>query len=961
VNKYYLACPGIVQEAMDRFADLTGRAYRLFDYVGAPDADRVIVLMGSGIEAAHEAVEYLVGKGEKVGVLKVRLYRPFSAEHLVRALPRTVKKVAALDRTKEPGALGEPLYQDVVTALTETAAADKLPCESVPVAVGGRYGLSSKEFTPAMVKGIFDELANDAPKNHFTVGISDDVTHTSIPYDPSVCTEAPEMVRAMFYGLGADGTVGANKNSIKIIGEETGNYAQGYFVYDSRKAGSLTVSHLRFGPEPIRSTYLVNHANFIACHQWVFLEKYDMLKNAVEGATFLVNSIYGPDEVWDHMPREVQEDIIAKKIRLHVIDAYKVARETGMGVRINTIMQTCFFAISGVLPKDEAIVQIKKAIKKTYGKRGEEVVRKNYAAVDAALANLFEVEVPEKPTSSIRRPPTVSPEAPPFVREVTAEIMAGRGDDIPVSKMPADGTFPSATTRWEKRAVAQDIPIWDPGICIQCGKCSMVCPHAAIRYKIYGTGRLKGAPAAFKSAEAKTRQFAGRRFTLQVAPEDCTGCGTCVGVCPAKDRADPERKAVGMSPLIPLREAERENFAFFLSIPNYPRSEIKLDTVKGVGLLEPLFEFSGACAGCGETAYVKLLSQLFGDRAIIANATGCSSIYGGNLPTTPWAVNSEGRGPAWSNSLFEDNAEFGFGFRLTIDKLNEFARELTRKLADKIGGELAKGLARADQTTEAGIAEQRGRVEALKRELGDVDGDDARNLLAVADYLVEKSVWILGGDGWAYDIGYGGLDHVLASGRNVNVLVLDTEVYSNTGGQASKATPRGAVAKFAASGKQLPKKDLAMLAMTYGNIYVAKVAVAANDAQCVKAFVEAEAYDGPSLIIAYCHCIAHGIDMTAGMDIQKSAVASGHWPLFRYNLLAAADGGPPLHLDSKAPSIPYKDYAYKQTRFKMLAKSNPEEAKRLLELAQQDASARWRLYEQMASVDVTADAGPGTE
>ena len=957
VNPYYIACFDILQETLDRFAALTNRSYGLFEYVGDPAAERVIVLMGSGVETAHETVEYLNRKGEKVGVIKVRLFRPFSAEHLARVFPKTVRKVAVLDRVKEPGSLGEPLYQDVVTALTETAAAGTLPCEKVPVVIGGRYGLSSKEFTPAMIKGIFDELAKETPKNHFTVGIHDDVTNTSISYDPGLHTESPEVVRAMFYGLGSDGTVGANKNSIKIIGEETDNYVQGYFVYDSRKAGTVTVSHLRFGPEPIRSTYLVNCADFIACHQWVFLERYDMLVNAVEGATFLLNSVYGPDEVWDQLPREVQEAIVAKKIKLHVIDAYEVARQAEMGGRINTIMQTCFFAISGVLPKDEGIRQIKKAIEKTYGKQGPKVVQKNFAAVDAALANLFQVKVPAEATSSIRMPEPVSPEAPPFVREVTAEIMAGRGDDLPVSKLPADGTFPSGTTRWEKRAIAQEIPIWDEEICVQCGKCYIVCPHAAIRGKIYDPEHLQGAPETFKSTDAQTKPFAGLKYTLQIAAEDCTGCATCVDICPVTDKKRPGHKAIDMTSLLPLREAERENFDHFLKIPNYPRVDVKQNTVKGVGLLEPLFEFSGACAGCGETPYLMLMTQLFGDRALVANATGCSSIYGGNLPTTPWAVNADGRGPAWSNSLFEDNAEFGLGFRLTVDKMSEIARERLRDLAGQVGDDLVKDLLEADQGGEAGLAAQRSRVDILKGKLFGIDSNDAKNLLAVADYLVKKSVWIVGGDGWAYDIGYGGLDHVLASGRNVNVLVLDTEVYSNTGGQASKATPRAAVAKFAASGRPLPKKDLALLAMTYGNVYVANVAMGGSDSQCVKAFVEAEAYDGPSLIVAYSHCIAHGIDMTTGTSFQKKAVDSGHWPLFRYNPDTATEGRPTLQLDSKAPSIPYEEFAYEQGRFRELRDADPKEAKRLLDLAQMDVTERWKLYEMMAKRNTAAGSG----
>ena len=960
VNPYYDACPGIVQQVMDRFAKVVGRHYKLFDYVGAPDAERVIVLMGSGAEAAHEAVEYLTQKGEKVGMIKVRLYRPFSIIDFVGALPKTVRAIAPLDRTKEPGALGEPLYEDVVTAIVEAMAAGTAPFDTAPRIVGGRYGLSSKEFTPAMVKAVFDNLAADRPKNHFTVGITDDVTHTSLEWDPDFVVEGDDVVRAMFFGLGADGTVGANKNSITIIGEGTDNYAQGYFVYDSKKAGAITVSHLRFGPRPIRSTYLVNSANFVACHQWFFLEKYDMLKNAVPGATFLLNSIYGPDEVWDHLPRPVQQQIIGKKLKLYVIDAYKVADETGMGVRINTIMQTCFFAISGVLPRDEAIAKIKDAIKKTYGKKGDEVVQMNFNAVDASVANLHEVKVPAEATSTIEMPPTVPPEAPEFVQEVTAAIMAGRGDEVPVSKMPVDGTFPTGTTQWEKRNVALEIPVWDTEICIQCLKCVLACPHSVIRGAIYDPSCLEGAPPTFKSADARGKDFSAKKFTLQVAPEDCTGCGVCVFTCPAKNKAVEGRKAINLEPQPPLREQERANWRFFLTLPELERSQLKINTVKGAALLHPLFEFSGACAGCGETPYVSLLSRLFGDRAIIANATGCSSIYGGNLPTTPWTVNAEGRGPTWSNSLFEDCAEFGFGFRLTIDKFREYAGELVEKLSGELGEALARALLDADQSTEQGIQAQRKRVAQLKAKIEGNGSAEAKRLLSIADYLVKKSVWSLGGDGWAYDIGYGGLDHVLASGRNINLLVLDSEVYSNTGGQASKATPRGAVAKFAASGRPSAKKDLGLMAMSYGNVYVANVAMGANDAQCVKAFLEAESYDGPSIIIAYSHCIAHGIrNMGEANDIQKRAVASGHWILYRYDPRRAFAGGKPLQIDSKPPSIEYQEYAYVQNRFRMLTKSKPELAAELLELAQYDVNRRWQVYQQMA--EMTFDPLPGAE
>jgi pyruvate-ferredoxin/flavodoxin oxidoreductase len=951
VNPFYNACPGIVQKYMDKFAGLTGRQYKLFDYVGAPDADRVIVLMGSGAETVHETVEYLQAKGEKVGVVKVRLYRPFSIKHLMEAIPASVKKIAVLDRTKEPGATGEPLYQDIIAGCVEALGDGSAPFSAMPVIVGGRYGLSSKEFTPAMIKSVYDNLLLEKPRNHFTVGIIEDVTNTNLEWDPAFHTEGDDVVRGMFFGLGSDGTVGANKNSIKIIGEETENYAQGYFVYDSKKAGSVTVSHLRFGPRPIRSTYLLTSANFVGCHQFVFLEKYDVLEKAVEGAVFLLNTPYGPDEIWEKIPRRVQQQIVDKKLKFYVIDAYHVARETGMGARINTVMQTCFFAISGVLPREEAIAKIKDAIKKTYGGKGEEVVKMNYHAVDQSVGNMFEVNYPNEITSRIEIPPAVSDKAPQFVKEVTGEIIAGRGDSIPVSKFPVDGTFPVGTTKWEKRNIALEIPVWDEEVCIQCAKCAMACPHAAIRVKIYDTQHTEGAPATFKSCEARGKEFEGMKFTLQVAPEDCTGCGACVHVCPAKNKAEPKFKAINMQDQIPLRVPERENFEYFESIPDFDRSKLNLNTVKGSQLLTPLFEFSGACAGCGETPYVLLMSQLFGDRAIIANATGCSSIYGGNLPTTPWTVNEDGRGPAWSNSLFEDNAEFGFGFRLTIDKLNVYAKEILERLRSDIGDNLVQGILDADQSDEKGLKEQRDRVAALKEKLGGMDSNEAKNLLSIADFLVKKSVWILGGDGWAYDIGYGGLDHVLASNRNINVLVLDTEVYSNTGGQMSKSTPIGAVAKFAAGGKPIPKKDLGMIAMTYGHIYVAKIAMGASDLQTVKAFREAEAYDGPSLILAYSHCIAHGINMRTGIDTQKAAVESGHWPLFRYNPLLAKEGKNPLTLDSRDPKISYTDFAYQQNRFRMLVKSKPEEAKKLAILGQQEVTSRWSLYRHMAGME----------
>ena len=950
VNPYYLACPTIVQNVMDKFARLVGRQYRLYDYVGAPDAERVMVIMGSGAEAAQETVEYLAARGEKVGVLKVRLYRPFSVEHCIAALPRTVKALAVMDRTKEPGSAGEPLYLDVVTAVAESMAGGQAPFPAFPRIIGGRYGLSSKEFTPAMIKAVFDELTKPHPKNHFTVGIYDDVTHTSLDYDPAFSTEEPGTVRALFYGLGADGTVGANKNSIKIIGEDTDNYAQGYFVYDSKKSGSVTISHLRFGPKPIRSTYLISQASFVACHQFSFLERLNVLKEAAPGATFLLNSPYGPQEVWDHLPRTAQREIIEKRLRFFVIDGYTVAKETGMGGRINTIMQTCFFAISGVLPRDEAIAAIKHAIEKTYGKRGEAIVKKNFAAVDAALDHLHEVQVPDRVTSTFDLRPPVPDEAPDFVQTTLARIIAGEGDAVPVSAMPVDGTFPTGTTQYEKRNIALEIPVWDEAICIQCGKCVLVCPHAVIRAKVYSPELLAGAPATFRSSPARWREFKDQVYTLQVAPEDCTGCRLCVEVCPVKNKQETRLKAINMMPQPPLREPEAENWKFFLGLPEMDRSPLSLGQVKDVQLLEPLFEFSGACAGCGETPYIKLVTQLFGDRAVVANATGCSSIYGGNLPTTPWTFNREGRGPAWSNSLFEDNAEFGLGLRLALDKHAEYARELVARLSGAIGDELAQALLYTDQFTEAGIQVQRERVARLKEKLQGLRTREAKDLLSVADALVKKSVWIIGGDGWAYDIGYGGLDHVLASGHNVNVLVLDTEVYSNTGGQMSKATPRGAVAKFAAGGKPRPKKDLAMIAMTYGNIYVARVAMGGSDMHTVKAFLEAEAYDGPSLIVAYSHCIAHGYDMAHGLDQQKAAVQSGHWPLLRYNPALAGQGKNPLQLDSKAPSLPLEKYAYNETRYTMLAHSDPAAAKESLELAQAEALARWRLLEHWAAM-----------
>jgi pyruvate-ferredoxin/flavodoxin oxidoreductase len=957
VNPFYAACPGIVQKAMDRFAEVTGRSYHLFDYVGAPDAERVIVLMGSGAEAAGETAKFLAQKGEKVGVIKVHLYRPFSVEHLINALPATVKTVAVLDRTKEPGASGEPLYQDVVTAISEAFLGQK------PLVIGGRYGLSSKEFTPAMIKGVFDEMTKTAPKNHFTVGIIDDVSHTSIDFDPAFSIESSEIVRCIFWGLGSDGTVGANKNSIKIIGEETDNYAQGYFVYDSKKSGSVTISHLRFGPQPIRASYQINHASFVACHQFSFLERFDVLKYAMPGAVFLLNSIYGPEEVWNQLPKETQEAIINKNLRFFVIDAYDVAQKTGMGGRINTIMQTCFFAISGVLPREQAIKQIKKAIEKTYGKRGEAVVQRNFAAVDQTLANLHEVKVPAQVTSVITRRSPVPEAAPEFVKNVLGPMIARDGDDLPVSMLPIDGTYPSATTKWEKRNITLEIPVWEEDLCIQCGKCSFVCPHAVIREKVYDSNYLEGAPEGWVAMDARWREFPGMKYTLAVSPDDCTGCGLCVEICPAKDKRQVGRKAINMAPQPPIREQENIKWDYFVSLPEVDRTQISLKSVKNSQLLEPLFEFSGACSGCGETPYLKLLSQLFGDRIVIANATGCSSIYGGNLPTTPWAVNKEGRGPAWSNSLFEDNAEFGFGMRLTLDKQIEFAREILPRLASQVGESLVDELLNSEQHDETGIKAQRERVAILKQRLQGIDTPEARNMLSLADVLVRRSVWIVGGDGWAYDIGYGGLDHVLASGRNVNVLVLDTEVYSNTGGQASKSTPRAAVAKFAAQGKAIPKKDLGMIAMAYGYVYVARVAMGASDQQTLNAFIEADAYDGPSIILAYSHCIAHGYDLVHGLEQQKLAVQSGAWPLYRFNPSLAALGKNPLCIDSKEPSIPISEYAYNETRYRMLLQTDEQRAEALIKLAQKDAKSRWALYEQMAAMhyDFAANGSNGSE
>ncbi|MBI5402136.1 MAG: pyruvate:ferredoxin (flavodoxin) oxidoreductase [Ignavibacteriae bacterium] len=950
VNKFYMACPDMVQSAMNKFAEITGRQYHLFDYYGAKDADRLIIMMGSGAETAEETVDYLLSKGEKVGLIKVRLFRPFSVKDFIGAIPKTVKEIAVLDRTKEPGSIGEPLYQDVITALNENMSESKPLFAKMPRIIGGRYGLSSKEFTPTMVKAVYDELKKDNPKNHFTIGINDDVTNTSLDYDKDFVISESGQVSALFYGLGADGTVGANKNSIKIIGEETENFAQGYFVYDSKKSGTSTVSHLRFGKKPIKSTYLVTKADFIGCHFFGLLEKFDILKNIKDGGTFLLNTPYSKEETLTKIPRKVLEQITAKKLNFYVIDGFTVAKNTGMGTRVNTIMQTCFFAISGVLPKDEAIAKIKESIKKTYGAKGDEIVKMNYNAVDKTLENLFKVELSEIKPSKVEIPPIVSDKSPEYVKNTLATIMEGRGDEVPVSQMPVDGTFPSATTMWEKRNIALEVPVWDSEWCIQCGKCALICPHASIRIKAYDEKLLKDAPATFKHMTAKGKEFEpNTAYTIQVAVEDCTGCGLCVEICPAKNKKETKYKALNMADQMSIRETERENFEFFYNLPEFDRQKANVTTIKGSQFLQPLFEFSGACTGCGETPYVKLVSQLFGDRAIIANATGCSSIYGGNLPTTPWSKNKDGRGPAWNNSLFEDNAEFGMGMRLSVDKHNEYARELLIRLKDKVGGELVDGILKADQKDETGIYEQRERVAKLKDALVKIKTDESEDLLSIADYLVKKSVWIMGGDGWAYDIGYGGLDHVLASGQNVNILVLDTEVYSNTGGQMSKSTGLAAVAKFAASGKPRPKKDLALMALNYENVYVAKVAMGANDNQCLKAFLEAEAFEGPSIIIAYSHCIAHGINMTKALENQKAAVDSAYWALFRRNPEVAKEGKNPFKLDSGAPKIKFREYAYMETRYKMLTKMSPEHAEDLMKLAQVAVDDSWKVYQKLAT------------
>ena len=968
VNPWYARTPEIVERKMRDFGELTGRHYQLFEYHGDPQAQRVIILMGSGADTVRETVDWLRAHDTAVGVIQVHLYRPFSVEHLLGALPASTRAIAVLDRTKEPGAPGEPLYLDIVTTLSQAAADGTLPCARLPHIIGGRYGLSSKEFTPSMVKAVYDELDKAQPKNGFTVGINDDVSHTSLAYDPDFAIEPDEVVRALFYGLGADGTVGANKNTIKIIGEDPAFHAQGYFVYDSKKSGSQTISHLRFGPEPIRSSYLVQSANFIGCHQFNFLERTNVLEKAAQGAIFLLNSPYAADEVWDHLPRVIQQTIIDRKLEFHIIDAYTVARDSGMGNRINTVMQTCFFALSGVMPKEAAIAKIKTAIQKTYGKKGEEVVRRNFEAVDNTLAQLHQVTVPGEVNSTRALLAAVPPQAPAFVREVTAMMIAGKGDELPVSAMPADGTFPTATSRWESRDISMYAPAWEPDICIQCGNCSFVCPHSVIRAKFYNKAQLQQAPAGFRHAPIDARGLPDVQYTLQVYLDDCTGCGLCVEVCPVKSKQETGRKAINMQAKAAVLESERQNVEFFESLPYVEPARVDFSTVRGVQYLQPLFEFPGSCAGCGETPYVKLLSQLFGDRLVVANATGCSSIYGGNLPTTPWSQNAAGKGPAWSNSLFEDNAEFGLGFRLTADTQLATAERLLKELAPLLGEGYVQEILLAPQITESEIRAQRALVADLEKKLRTLDSEAARHLLSVSDQLVRRSVWLVGGDGWAYDIGSAGLDHVLSMGRDINILVLDTEVYSNTGGQMSKSTPLAAVAKFAAGGKRVPKKDLALQAISYGNVYVARVAMGANPQQTLLAFREAEAYPGPSLILAYSHCIAHGINMQHGLQQQHRAVASGYWPLMRYNPEVRKSGENPFVLDSQGPRIAFKDYAYQELRYKMLTRTNPEDAERLINEAQEQVQQKWRMYERAGYqgkerrgvTDSDPDAGSGS-
>lgn len=948
-NPFYDALPETVIEEMRRFGELTGRFYHPYEYRGHPQATRVMIIMGSGAETTSETVRHLAANGERVGCVIVRMYRPFSAYMLLHCIPATARKIAVMDRTKEPGSAGEPLYQDVVTSLAQAMMTNALPMGDMPMVIGGRYGLSSKEFTPAMVKAVFDELNKSDPKPRFTVGINDDVTRLSLTVDESFDLPMGDVVQAMFYGLGADGTVGANKNSIKIIGDQTDLHAQGYFVYDSKKSGAMTISHLRFGKEPIRAPYLVRRANFIACHQFEFLERMDILEMAAAGSVFLLNAPLEPQKLWDHLPVEIQQTIIAKHLRLFAIDANTVARNTGMGRRINTIMQTAFFAISGVLPRDAAITAIKKAIKKTYEKRGEEVVRRNYDAVDQTLANLHEITVPAGATSSIRQASFAQPAMPEFTRRVQAVMMAGKGDLLPVSAFPVDGTWPTGTTKWEKRNIAVEIPEWDQQFCIQCNKCAFVCPHAAIRAKIYAADDLADAPASFKHMPYKAPDFKGMSYTLQVAPEDCTGCGLCVEVCPAKDKANPKHKAINMIPQLTIRDRERDNFNFFLNIPELDRTRIARLDVKTSQFLLPLFEYSGACAGCGETPYLKLLTQLFGDRLIIANATGCSSIYGGNLPTTPYTTNRDGRGPTWNNSLFEDNAEFGMGMRLGVEQHIRQAQRLVQELSGHIGDTLTSAILQADQTSEKGIADQRQRVVELRKFLQNSKEPQATVLTQIADYLVRKSVWIVGGDGWAYDIDFGGLDHVLSLPFDVNILVLDTEVYSNTGGQSSKSTPIGAVAKFAAAGKATQKKDLGLMAMSYRHAYVASIAFGANDNHTVRVFSEAASYPGPSLIIAYSHCIAHGYDLKFGISQQKLAVDSGVWPLYHYDPRLIAQGKPPLQIDSPSQKANVRDYLRNETRFSMIEKMNPERFRMLSEASVRNTAERLALYSQLAS------------
>ena len=951
-NGFYDATADIVQAEMDRFAQRTGRKYQLFDYTGHPEAEKVIVIMGSGAQTAQRTVDLLAASGKKVGVLTVHLYRPFDAKRLLAALPKSVKRIAVLDRTKEPGSLGEPLFLDVLAAVTEDWEGER------PMVVGARYGLSSKEFTPAMVDSVYDHLGTEKPMRRFTVGIVDDVTHLSLPIPERPMDVLGKQVhQALFFGLGSDGTVGANKNTIKIVGTETELQAQGYFVYDSKKSGAITVSHVRFGPGNLNVPFLIEEADFVGCHQWEFVDQLDLLATIRDGGTLLINSPYSPEETWKHLPIEMAQQIIDKKVKVYVIDAYKVAQDAQLGRRINTVMQTCFFSLAKVIDADKAIASIKKAIEKTYGKKGADIVSKNIAAVDNALGNLKSLQIPSVVNGHHHRAPTVPREAPDFVQRVTAVMLQGKGDLLPVSAFPVDGTWPTSTTQWEKRNTALEIPVWDPKICIQCNKCTMSCPHAAIRAKVYDESELAGAPEGYKSTVFKAEPFKGKQYTIQVAPEDCTGCKLCVEVCPAKDKSNPRHKSLDMEPQRPLREAERERYKFFLGLPEVDRKLVKPD-VKQIQLLQPLFEYSGACAGCGETPYVKLLTQLFGDRALIANATGCSSIYGGNLPTTPFATNADGRGPAWSNSLFEDNAEFGFGFRLTVDANETYAKLLLKRLADRLGSQLVDELISADQSNEAGIEAQRARVVVLKQKLATLGTEvDVVHLQAMADYLVTKSVWIVGGDGWAYDIGYGGLDHVLAQDRNVNLLVLDTEVYSNTGGQASKATPIGASAKFAMAGKSIPKKDLGMLAMSYGHVYVAHVAWGAKDTQTLRAFIEADAYDGPSIIIAYSHCIAHGFDLAQGCRQQKAAVDCGAWPIYRFDPRRMIGGEPPLTLDSPSPKGSLREYMMNETRFRMVEKMNPQRFAVLLEKAERDAKRRTEVYEQMSKLVVTAYGG----